>query len=113
MAVDYEAVKRVVALVMERLDASGPTELVSKLGLTTDVPNAPRLAMNWIDGTNAPRFDYTMTMLSKAGLLTPEADRAWRGEGRAPRAAAQAAAEEAAAAEAGLGGRPRRKRGTG
>jgi hypothetical protein len=112
MAVDYEAVKRVLALVMERLDASGPTELVTRLGLTAEVPNAPRLAMNWINGTNAPRFDYTMTMLSEAGLLTPEADRAWRGEGRDPRAAAATAAEAAAAARAALKEHPRRKRGT-
>jgi len=65
---------------MNRLEASGPTELVVKLGITAEVPNAPRLAMNWINGINGPRFDYTMTMLSKAGLLTEEAERAWRGD---------------------------------
>lgn len=102
---------------MERLEASGPTELVVKLGLTTDVPNAPRMAANWIAGANAPRFDYTMTMPSKAGLLTPEADQAWKGVQVDPAEAAARAAAEAADAEERAarlpGERSQRKRRTG
>lgn len=98
-AIDPDAVKRVTALVMEKLGASGQTELAVKLGLVEQgVPNAPRLAANWISGVNAPRFDYTMLMLSKAGLLSVEAELAWRGESPDPTAEARAAG--AAAREA-------------
>lgn len=116
MAIDSDSVRRLVELVMQRLDASGPTDLVVKLGITGEVPNAPRLAANWIAGVNAPRFDYTMLMLSKAGLLTPEADRAWTG--RAPaegdaRAAAAGFEEAEAAARAAREEHLRREQGTG
>lgn len=99
VAVDPASVQRVMALVMRRLDATGPTDLVVKLGISKEVPNAPRLAANWIAGTNGPRFDYAMTMLSEAGLLTADAEQAWRGIDVDPAAEAQAGADASREAE--------------
>jgi hypothetical protein len=94
------AAQRVVALVMERLSLNSPAELAKALEMPPYSSGAINQVRRWIRGDHGPNFDYTMTMLSKAGLLSEEADRAWKGLPALDAAgAARAAREEAEAAE--------------
>lgn len=99
---------------MEKLGAGNARQLADALGMT-DIDRERRVS-RWISGESTPRFVYTMTMLSKAGLLTPEADRAWRGaDAPDPLRAAAEAAEQSRrdVARVGRAAQARQKRGTG
>lgn len=84
------ATKRVMAAVMKRLGYGNYIELAVHLKIvprralnraTQTVPDRDksRKVDNWIKGNNSPRFHPTMTLLSEAGLLQPEAEAAWKG----------------------------------
>jgi hypothetical protein len=111
------AAKRIVELVMEKLGASSAAALAKELEMPPYSEGSVSLVRRWIRGEHGPSFDYTMLMLSKAGLLTAEAERAWLGLEADPKAEARAAAEKAREAEAKLGEQPgrgaRARRGTG
>jgi hypothetical protein len=101
---------------MEKLGATNARQLADALGMT-DIDRERRVA-RWVSGESTPRFVYTMEMLSKAGLLTAEAERVWLGQDQnAPRAARVAAEHERQvseqAARLGRAGQSRRKRETG
>lgn len=111
-----------MALVLKRLGLEGepgaPGQLAKIIGMPPYSEGSVSLIRRWIRGDHGPSFDYTMTLLSKAGLLTAEAERAWSGTAKPAAEAARAAAESAAEAEdqaarAGRAGRPRRGRQTG
>jgi hypothetical protein len=96
---DPEATARLVALAMQRLGLDGrggAGKLARLIGMPPYSEGSIGLVHRWLKGVNAPRAEYMLEMLSQAGLLTPEADRAWRGEPLDPRAAARAVAEAAA-----------------
>lgn len=104
----------VVELVMQKLDAENARQLADALGMT-DIDRERRV-QRWLVGESTPRFVYTMMMLSRAGLLTPEADRAWRSkEVPDPLRAAGEAAEKARrdVARVGRAAQAQRKKGTG
>lgn len=77
---DPNQVMAIIGLAKERLRAQGDTDLAGKLGITGDParPNVVRTVSNWTRGKNAPQFTDLMNVLSRAGLLTEEADAAWR-----------------------------------
>lgn len=68
---DYMAVAVALGVVDKRA-------LDPKTQLSRDLYKAARVK-NWVNGNNAPKFTDTMTLLSEAGLLQPEAEAAWRG----------------------------------
>lgn len=117
MARDADATARLVALVMERLDLEGPGgpgKLARAIGMPPYSEGSVSLIRRWMRGAHQPSAEYMVEMLSKAGLLTPEADRAWRGE-TDPAAELRAAAEAAQSAEEAAGraapeARPRREK---
>lgn len=119
---DPDATARVLALVMERLGLEGKPgaagELARIIGMPPYSEGNISLVRRWLRGAHAPSFEYTMELLSKAGLLTPAAEAAWTGLALDPAAEARAAkdlARQAADASAQLGraARPRRKRASG
>jgi hypothetical protein len=111
------AAQRIVTLVMNKLGVTGAADLAKELEMPPYSEGAVSLVRRWIRGEHGPSFDYTMSMLSKAGLLTPEADRAWKGLAPDAAGAARAAAAAAREAEAkledqrGRAKQPRRKTG--
>jgi hypothetical protein len=91
-------VRRVMALVMKKLGLTRANELARVLELPPYSEGSVGNVRKWIRGEHGPSFDTTMLMLSKAGLLTDEADRAWKGldpltAGEAKAAGAASAAE--------------------
>jgi hypothetical protein len=115
MAGDAEATARLVQLAMRKLGFEGKGargKLAEAIGMPPYGDNNG-MVRKWLRGEHAPRAEYMVEMLSQAGLLTPEADRAWRGERRDPRAAAEAAAEAAGSVQEALRRHPERKRGSG
>lgn len=93
----------------------GPARLAREIGMPPYGDNNGTIR-KWLRGDHAPRAEYLLEMLSRAGLLTAEADRAWRGaEAGSPAARAAAEAERARrdVAEVGRAAQARRKRGTG
>jgi len=103
---------RVIALAMSRLELEGrgsPSKLARAIGMDPYGENAGTIR-KWLAGAHAPRAEYLLEMLSAAGLLTPEADRAWRGDAAR---AARAAGEDAAAAATRVRQRRSPREGTG
>lgn len=79
---DIDAFQRVLELVIERLGCEpNANSLARALGDHPGVDSiaAGAAARKWFAGSSVPGFDYTMTLLSAAGLLAREADSAWRG----------------------------------
>lgn len=76
---DADAVRRVMGLVMERLDCETAGDLVRALGISADRPYVASTAGKWLSGQSGPGFDDLMLMLSRARLLSADADAAWRG----------------------------------
>lgn len=107
---------RVIALAMERLEIEGrgaPSKLARLIGMDPYGENAGTIR-KWLRGDHAPRAEYLLALLSGADMLTPEADRAWRGEAPdAARAARAAAAAAPSVARLGRAAQARRERGTG
>lgn len=101
------AAQRIVQLVMTRLGLERAADLAKALEMPPYSEGSISLIRRWIRGEHGPSFEYTMAMLSKAGLLTPEADAAWRGV----RLSAKEEAEAAAAAAREAEDRLRRSRG--
>lgn len=102
-----EATRRVMALVLRQLNLDerpgAPAHLAKLIGMPPYSEGSISLVRRWIRGAHGPSFDYTMEMLSAAGLLTPEADRAWKGVEADPAAEARAAGELAEQASVSAG----------
>lgn len=64
---------------MQRLGLSTAGDLARALDMPPYSESSMGLIRKWLRGDHGPRFETTMTLLSKAGLLTEEADRAWKG----------------------------------
>jgi hypothetical protein len=77
---DPEAIKRLMALIMDRLGTPSSGALAVRLRRTVDHAHGEKTVRNWVKGEHGPECSSLMTMLSLAGLLTPEADAAWRGD---------------------------------
>lgn len=94
-----------MSLVLKKLGLEGragaPADLAKIIGMPPYSEGSISLVRRWIRGAHGPSFDYTMAMLSAAGLLAPEADRAWKGIESDPMQAARDAAVAAAEAEEG------------
>jgi hypothetical protein len=67
---------------MERLGATTAVELAYKLGLARSEYDRDRArkVIDWEAGKYGPTFDHLMPMLSRAGLLTEPALRAYWGQ---------------------------------
>lgn len=83
---------------MKGLKVTKARELADALGM--DDIDRERRVRRWVSGENAPSFDYTMLMLSKAKLLTPAAERAWLEAPPDPASELRAAGEAARDASA-------------
>lgn len=68
---------------MERLGADDAMDLAVELGYARAKYDRDkgRKVIDWADGKYGPTFDHLMPMLSRAGLLTEEAVRAYWGPG--------------------------------
>lgn len=80
----------VLHVAMTRLGATDHMAFAVRLGIVPERAldparrrehdrNKARKVSNWLRGINEPLFDDTMRMLSRAGLLQPEAEAAYRG----------------------------------
>lgn len=87
---------------MARLGATNARQLADALGMD-DIDRESR-ARRWVNGKNAPSFDYTMLMLSTAGLLNAAGERVWEASQAAdPLASVEAATLAARSAEESAG----------
>ncbi len=77
------AAARVTKLAMDRLGCDTPMELAHQLGIarTNFDRDRGRPVIDWAAGKYGPKFEHTMLLLSRAGLLTEEAVRAYWGAG--------------------------------
>lgn len=78
-ASDPEALQRLMALIMDRLDVRSSGALAVRLGRTIDRAYGERTVRNWVNGESGPECSSLMAMLSAADLLMPEAVAAWKG----------------------------------
>lgn len=76
MTENVPAAKRITALVKERLGLRTAGELAAAAGLPAHADHSN--VRKWQRGEGGISFEYLMNMLSKAGLLQPEAQAAWQ-----------------------------------
>lgn len=81
---------------MDTAGISKPEELAELCGLPPYKESSPKMARRWINGEVAPKFDYLMAMLDRAGMLSPEMRAAWRGRPARPTPALEAGAASGA-----------------
>lgn len=92
---------RLVELVMERLEAEGPSDLARKLGLHG--PHSDQRVARWINGIAKPNYDATMQMLELIGAINQAALQTDPAEPAAERAEALLAKVDEARSAGGRG----------